>query len=176
MNRLLILLALTFTVGANANYSKLKTVDHVDIERYMGKWYEIARFDQKFQKNCTAVTADYSLRKNGTVKVVNKCRLFSPTGKQKKSIGRAWVKDKSTNAKLKVQFFLKWLRLGFLAGNYWIIELDEDYQYAMIGDPSREYLWILSRTAEMDEATYLELVSKAERMEFNVENLLKTVH
>lgn len=175
-----VILVITMIIGAFANassgYPQLETVDKVDLQRYLGKWFEIARFDQKFQKNCTAVTAEYKLRKNGTIKVINKCRKFNPNGKLKVAIGRARVTDKNSNAKLRVQFFLRFLNIGFLSGNYWILDLGEDYDYALIGDPSRKYLWILSRTKEMDERTYLGLVQKAETLGFDTSKLLKTVH
>ena len=176
MKSLILILTMVFASFAQASYPQLDTVENVDIQRYLGKWYEIARFDQKFQKNCTAVTAEYKLRKNGTIKVINKCRKFNPKGKLKVAIGRARVTNKNTNAKLRVQFFLRFLNIGFLSGNYWILDLGEDYEYALIGDPSRKYLWILSRTKEMDERTYLSLVQKAETLGFDTSKLLKTVH
>lgn len=176
MRNLIIFLLVIGTSSASAKASPLKTVEHVELNRYAGKWYEIARFDQKFQKNCTAVSAEYTLKKNGEVKVQNICRLFSPDGKLKSSIARAWVTDKNTNAKLKVQFFLKRFRLPFLAGNYWILDLDQDYKHAIVGDPSRKYLWILSRTKDMDESLYNELVARARSMDFDVTKLQKTIH
>jgi len=176
MKSIILLLTFVFASCAQANYPQLETVDHVDLDRYLGKWYEIARFDQTFQRNCTAVTAEYKLRKNGTIKVINTCRKFNPNGKLKTAIGRARVTNKTTNAKLRVQFFLRFLNVGFLSGNYWILDLGKDYEYAMVGDPTRKYLWILSRTKEMDERTYLELVQKAETLGFDTTKLLKTVH
>jgi len=165
-----------FSIFAQASYPQLDTIENVDLNRYLGKWFEIARFDQKFQKNCTAVTAEYKLRRNGTIKVINTCRKFTPTGKLKVAVGRARVFNKDTNAKLKVQFFLKFINVGFLQGNYWILDLGVDYDYALIGDPSRKYLWILSRTKDLEERTYLDLVQKAETMGFDTSKLLKTVH
>lgn len=154
----------------------LETVHYVDIERYLGKWYEISRFEQSFQKGCTATQAVYSLRKDGDIKVLNSCRLNSPNGELKVAEGRAWVKDKETNAKLKVQFFLRGIKLPFISGNYWILELDSDYQHVLVGDPSRKYLWILSRSKVMDENTYNYLVSKARDLQFDVSKLVKTIH
>jgi apolipoprotein D and lipocalin family protein len=172
---LVIILVLSTSLSFAVSRAPLDTVDYVDIDRYAGKWYEIARFDQKFQRGCTAVTAEYI--KNGKeLKVINSCRLGSPEGKLKKGIARAWVVDRNTNAKLKVQFFLRRFRIPFLAGNYWIIDLDENYTRAMIGDPSRKYLWFLSRDKELDEATYLEMIQKAETLGFDTRKLLKTVH
>lgn len=172
----MLLVLLVSCSSINARNLPLDTVDYVDLNRYLGKWYEIARFDQKFQKGCTATAADYSLRSDGDIKVINKCRLGSPDGKLKEAEGRAWIKDRHTNAKLKVQFFLRGIRLGIFAGKYWILDLDEDYQHALVGDPSRKYLWILSRTNKMDEKVYDELVKKAEDMHFDTSKLLKTVH
>ncbi len=176
--KLLILFSLLFNMSCTdaANRVPLPTVESVDLNRYLGKWYEIARFDQKFQRGCTATTATYSLRKDGDISVLNECHLNSPQGPLKRAYGRAWVVDRNTNAKLKVQFFLTRFRIPFLAGNYWILELDEDYQYVIIGDPSRKYLWILSRSAQMDETLYQELVQKAESLNFDTSKLLKTVH
>jgi apolipoprotein D and lipocalin family protein len=159
-----------------AKNSPLDTVNAVELDRYLGKWYEIARFDQSFQKGCTAVTAEYSIRKDGDIKVLNTCRLETPTGKVKTAVGRAWVKDKHTNAKLKVQFFLKGLKLPFFAGNYWILELDKDYKHVLVGDPSRKYLWILSRTSKIDSYTYEDLVAKAKDLKFDTSKLIKTAH
>lgn len=176
MRQFLLFFTLVISTIAQANYPLLETVEHVDLNRYLGKWYEIARFDQKFQKNCTAVTAEYELRENGTIKVTNSCRKFTPEGKLDIAIGRARVIDSVSNAKLKVQFFLRWFDIGFLQGNYWILDLGEDYEYALIGDPTRKYLWILSRTKTMEERLYLELVQKADSLGFDTTQLLKTVH
>jgi len=162
--------------STQAKYPILPTVDHVDLDRYLGKWYEIARLDQRFQKGCTATEAIYSKRKDGEIKVLNRCRLNTPDGKLKEAVGRAWVTDKNTNAKLKVQFFLKRFKIPFLSGKYWILDLDEDYQNVIIGDPSRKYLWILSRSKEMKEGIYQELVDKAEDLHFDTTKLLRTVH
>lgn len=176
MKKLMLMLLFVSCSSLSAKNLPLDTVTNVELERYLGKWYEVARFEQSFQKGCTAVTAEYSLRKNGDIKVINSCRIGSPNGELKVSEGRAWVKDKDTNAKLKVQFFLKGIKLPFLSGNYWILELDEDYQYAIVGDPSRNYLWFLSRTSTIDEGLFLELEAKAKDMHFDTSKLLRTKH
>ncbi len=154
-----VLTALIVTLAAAApsqaaEKQPLEVVDSVDLERYLGRWYEIASYPAWFQKNCTAVTADYSLRDDGVIEVINSCRKGTLDGKLKKSKGRAKVVDATTNAKLKVSFF------GPFWGPYWIIDLDPDYQWAVIGMPSRKYLWILSRTPQMDEAVYDEIVAQ----------------
>lgn len=176
MKKILLAMSFTLMACASASYPKLETVESVDLNKYLGKWFEIARFEQSFQKGCTAVTATYSLRKNGTIKVVNTCRKGNPKGEFKSSVGRARVVDKTTNAKLSVQFFLKWLKLPFLSGKYWVIALGDEYEYAMVGDPTRKYLWILSRDNTLDERVYLELVQKAQTMGFDTTKLLKTAH
>lgn len=160
----------------SASDKPLDTVDYVDLDRYLGKWYEIARFEHRFQRNCTATTAEYSMRDDGDIKVLNSCRLHTPDGKLKEAEGRAWVKDTVSNAKLKVQFFLRGIRLPIFAGNYWVLELGEDYEYALVGDKSRKYLWILNRTNQMDEQTYNMLVNKASEKGFDVSKLVKTIH
>ena len=144
----------------------LATVQKVDVERYMGKWYEIASFPQRFQKGCSCTVAEYTLNENGTVKVDNSCTAY---GKKKQSIGKAKVVDKQTNAKLKVSFFRPFW------GKYWIIDLADDYSYAVVGHPNREYLWILSRTPEMDKQVYDDIVARAEAKGFDVSMLNRTV-
>lgn len=158
------------------NHAPLPTVEYVDLQKYQGTWYEIARFDQKFQKGCTAVSAEYTLTKKNRVNVLNKCKLNSPTGELKVAKGKAWVVDKKSNSKLKVQFFLSFIKLGFLAGDYWIIDLDENYEHVMIGSPDRNYLWILARRPFLDEDTLTELKAKAEFLGFDTKKLLNTVH
>jgi len=128
--------------------SPLTTVPSVDLTRYLGQWYEIASYPAWFQKGCTGSTAEYSLLPDGRIRVVNRCFKNSLDGPQKESSGKAEVVDKTTNARLKVCFFWPF------KGDYWIIDLDPDYQWAVVGVPSRKYLWILSRTPTVDGAVY----------------------
>lgn len=140
--------------------SELKTVSKVDLGRYLGKWHEIAAIPQSFQKQCAfGTTATYSLRDDGDVAVQNQC--YTSEGKLSKATGRAWVIDKATNAKLKVSFvpFLKW---DFLSGDYWVIDLGPDYEYAVVGHPSRAYGWILSRTPELPRDTLDGIIKRLE--------------
>lgn len=161
-------------MGTNAFAEPVKpltVVQSVDINRYLGKWHEIARIPHGFQKGCKNSTAEYSLREDGDIKVLNSCEIAGKE-KRKQAIGRAWVTDTNTNAKLRVQFFLTGLKLNFLSGNYWIIDLDENYNYVLVGDPSRKYLWILSRQPKLDQVTTGLIVSKAEHLGFDVSKLL----
>lgn len=151
--------------GNSCNRKTLETVQYVDIEKYMGKWYEIASFPQSFQKGCSCTTADYELMENGKVVVVNSCNTPE---KRKVSTGKAWVTDKETNAKLKVQFFWPF------SGKYWIIDLAEDYSYAVVGHPNRDYLWILSRTPKMDKQTYDGILERVTAKGFDTSKLTVT--
>jgi len=114
----------------------------VDLERYLGLWYEIARYDNSFERGCEAVTAEYSLRPDGLIRVLNTCRDGSPAGRARSSEGKARIVPGSENAKLKVSFFGP-----FFLGNYWVREHADDYAWSIVGEPRGKYLWILSREA-----------------------------
>lgn len=164
---LLASLFLACTAFAPAAEDKpLATVPSVDLQRYMGLWYEIASFPQRFQKGCHCTTAEYSMTDKGYVRVVNTCRKDSAEGKVKAANGKAFVVEGSGNAKLKVQFFWPF------RGDYWIIDLAADYSHAVVGDPSRKYLWILARTPKMDETLYREIVSRIAAKGFDVAKLV----
>ena len=149
--------------------SPLETVSHVDLTRYMGVWYEISRYPNSFQKGCFGSRATYTLMDGGKVSVLNECYDGSIRGKLRSAKGKAWVVDQESNAKLKVSFF--W----FFAGDYWIIDLGKDYEYAVIGHPKRKYLWILSRTKEVDEAVYEGILSRLRDKHYDTSRLIKTV-
>jgi len=151
-----------------SNSQTVRTVPFVDLKKYAGKWYEIASFPQRFQKGCTFTTAEYSLTDKGYVVVENRCNKDSVNGKQAYIKGKAFVLEGSGNAKLKVQFF--W----FFKAKYWIIDLADDYSYAVVGHPNKKYLWILSRTPVMNETEYQHIVSRVKEMGFDVEKLVRT--
>jgi apolipoprotein D and lipocalin family protein len=144
-------------------------VADIDLERYTGKWYEIASFPQHFQRGCVASSATYSLREDGRIDVLNECRDESFDGRLRQAEGVAWVVDPSESmAKLKVQFFWPF------SGDYWIIALDPDYQYSVIGHPSREYLWILSRTPTMELEQYERVLEQIESQGYTLDRLNRT--
>jgi apolipoprotein D and lipocalin family protein len=145
---------------------KLETVGYVDLEKYLGKWYEIAAFPQGSEKGCTCTTAEYSVRDDGAIAIVNSCMI---NGKPQIAEGKATVTDKKTNAKLAVQF------ARHFSGKYWIIALAPDYSYAVVGHPNRKYLWILGRKPIMDAMTYNHLVLVAAGKGFDIRKLVKTV-
>ncbi len=147
----------------------LETVPHVDLARYLGTWYEIASFPQRFERGCTATTATYSLRDDGQLDVVNRCRLGSPQGKLKEAHGRARIVDRATNAKLEVSFFRPFW------GAYWIIDLAPDYAYAVVGHPGRDYLWILSRTPTMSDDIYRRILARLQSQGYETSRLARTI-
>ncbi len=147
----------------------LQTVPSVDIEKYAGKWYEIASYPQYFQKGCHCTTAQYTISEKGYVIVENRCNRDSITGKQSYIKGKAFVVKGSGNAKLKVQFFWPF------KAKYWIIDLATDYSYAVVSHPNKKYLWILSRTSKKDDNVYQEILSKLKSKGFDLSKLQKTV-
>ena len=154
--------------GTAVSESPLTVVDTVDVNRYLGKWYEIASYPAWFQKGCTGTTAEYSLLPDGKIQVINRCHKDSLEGPLKESKGKAEVVDTATNAKLKVWFFWPF------KGNYWIIDLNPDYQWAVVGEPSRKYLWILSRTRTMDEAVYQGILKQLSQKGYDPDKLRRT--
>ena len=152
-------------VALNAKDKPLETVGYVNLKKYTGKWYEIAAFPQSFEKGCSCTSAEYSIRPDGNIEVKNTC---IKKGKVTTATGKAVVKDKTTNAKLSVQFFWPF------SGKYWIIALAPDYSYAVVGHPNRDYLWILSRKPIMDDQTYRYLQVLAADKGFDIRKLVKT--
>jgi apolipoprotein D and lipocalin family protein len=148
--------------------SELAVVPSVDLKRYAGVWYEIARFPTRFQKDCASdVTATYTLKPDGDVEVLNACKEAG--GKTKQAKGTAKLADKKgPNSKLKVTFFWPFY------GDYWIIDLDPDYKWALVGAPGRNYLWMLSRTPQISDGLYQELVEAAKQKGFDSGRLVRT--
>ena len=147
----------------------LATVAKVELPRYLGTWYEIASYPQSFQKGCTATTATYSLREDQQIDVLNKCHLDAITGPLKLAQGRARVVDAATNARLEVSFFRPFW------GDYWVIDLGADYEFAVVGHPSRDYLWILSRTPQLDPAVYEGILERLRGASYDLSRLQKTL-
>lgn len=156
-------------VGGCDKNLPLETVNYVDVQKYTGTWYEIASFPNWFQKDCTGTTATYSLNEDGSINVLNRCFKKSLSGEEDTAEGTAYVVDPKTNAKLKVSFFFPF------KGDYWIIELADDYSYAVVGHPNRKYLWILSRTPEISDTTYQSLLTSISKKGFDITKLTKTI-
>lgn len=154
--------------------AELKTVEYVDLERYMGTWYEVALFPNRFQRKCIrGGIAHYSFQDDGTVKVVNQCETSKGTSYAR---GVAWVVNSHSNAKLKVSFFPFAKYFKCFSGDYWILYLDEDYQNVIVGDPSHKYLWFLSRSKSISNDVYEKLKDTARIKGFSVENLKRVSH
>jgi apolipoprotein D and lipocalin family protein len=150
------------------NYQKLETVASVDLVKYSGKWYEIASYPAFFQKGCNNTSAEYQVTENGYIIVINRCNKDSVDGVEKSIKGKAFAVKKSNNTKLKVQFFWPF------KGDYWIIGLADDYSWAVVSQPDRKYLWILSRTPFMEESIYKKVIQLIIDKGFNPELLRKT--
>ncbi len=157
------------TLAGSQKLAPLKTVEHVDLERYAGTWYEISSFPIRFQKGCTATTAVYSIRPDGQLEVVNSCHRDSLDGRRTVVRGHARVVDRESNAKLKVSFFWP------VRSDYWIIDLGSDYEYAVIGHPTRRFVWVLSRTRTMDPAVYAGITARLSAQGYDVSRLKVTL-
>lgn len=143
-------------------------VKELDINKYLGVWYEIARFNHSFEKGLEGVTATYSLREDGKIKVLNSGYKGSLDGEYSEAIGKAKIPNPKTYpAKLKVSFF--WI----FYGDYYVFELDKDYQWAVIGSSSDKYLWILSRSPHMDELQYKTILENLKKRGYDISKLLK---
>ncbi|RPH44550.1 MAG: hypothetical protein EHM87_10090 [Burkholderiales bacterium] len=164
----LALLAVAPLAGA---LDRLLAVPRVDLQRYAGTWHEIARLPNRFQAQCAAdVTATYTPRDDGTVAVVNRCRTEDGTVEAAEGIARP---EDDTNARLSVSFLppaLRWLPIG--RGDYWVIELDPEYRWAMVGEPRREFLWVLSREPVLPKDTLESLLGRAREAGFPVDRVV----
>jgi len=148
---------------------ELETVKNVDLKKYAGTWYEIAKLPNKFEKNLSCISATYSLKENGKINVLNQ-GFNTKKGTWKDITGTAWVPDPEIPGQLKVRFFWPF------AGDYYIISLAEDYSYVLVGDPSRQYLWVLSRNQELDDTVYSNLMAIAKDKGFNIDAVEKVDH
>jgi len=173
MNKFLIaaLISLFSLVACAGSSTSVRTVDFVDLNQYTGTWYEIEKFQNSFQKGCLATKAEYSLRNDGKINVVNTCKTEKG---EKVAKAIASVADKKTNSKLKVSFVPFFNRFGLFAGDYWILDLASDYSYVLVGAPNRKFLWILSRTPELDANIIENLKAVATREGFDVEKMTVT--
>jgi len=166
---LAIIIALTATScqGKKDKTMDNSTVKELDLEKYMGTWYEIARYDHSFERGLVGVTATYTLRPDGKITVVNQGHKNSLDGKLSRAKGKAKLPDPGEPGKLKVSFFL------FFYADYFVLELDENYQWALIGSSSDKYLWILSRVPDLDENIFSQILKLAEQRGYNTNNLIR---
>lgn len=149
----------------------VKTIASLDVPRYLGTWYEIAKFPNWFQKKCVSNTkAVYSERPDGNLKVLNSCKTAN--GELSEAEGSARQIGAKDSPKLEVRFAPEWLSfLPWVWGDYWVIDLDPQYQVAAVSDPKREYLWVLSRTPQLDSRVYDDLLQRLKQQQFDVRKL-----
>ena len=143
----------------------------VDLDRYLGQWYEFARYENRFERGCEAVTANYAKRDDGLISVVNSCRSGGVNGAFRSSEGKAKVVLDSNNAKLKVSFFGP-----FYVGDYWVLDHADDYTWSIVGEPSGRYLWILTREAKPSAEQRTALIERARELGYDVTLLRETLH
>lgn len=160
--------AVAQSVNENSTHP-LETVKELDLNRYLGKWYEIASIPQVFQKDCVGVTATYSLKPDGNIDVLNECHKKTLDGPYSSAHAKAWLPNAADPGKLKVQFFWPF------TADYWVIELANDYSYAVVSHPSRDYLWILSRTPQMNEGIFQGIMSRLKQNGFDLSKINKTL-
>jgi apolipoprotein D and lipocalin family protein len=166
-----ILIILTNMIVFSAYPQKVPSVaESVDLKRYQGTWYEIARLPNYFERKLKCITATYIFREDGKITVVNKGNYITSPHKPSSSEGVAWVPDTKSPAKLKVQFFWPF------SGDYWIMHLDQDYRYVLVGDPALKYLWILCREKKLDEAIYGILLQKAIDNGYDITSIIRVDH
>lgn len=171
-----LILALTLTTSACSlvsggpvgNKAVPEPAKPLELERYLGRWYEIGRYEASFQRGCEAVTADYSLRPDGWIKVLNACHLNSPDGPPKQAEGRARIVENSGNAKLRVSFF------GPFFGDYWVLDHAEDYSWSIVGEPSGRFLWLLARTPHPSPEETTALEARAASLGYDLSLLRRT--
>lgn len=163
-----VLMLITIMIFSTAHSQKSPSVvSSVDFNRYKGLWYEIARLPNYFERKLKCTSATYTLGDDGRITVLNKGNYISEPKKTTSSKGIAWIPDKNNPAKLKVQFFWPF------SGDYWIMDLDKEYRYVLVGDPSVKYLWILAREKKMDEPTYKMLIQKAIDNGYDVRTIIR---
>jgi len=165
---LLFLIVLMCNSCAGSDLPPPEVVSELDVNRYLGTWYEIARLPFSIQDGCVGTTATYELRDDGNIRVINRCYDESFDGDLREAEGKAWIVDKKTGARLEVQFFWPF------TGDYWVLDLGENYEYSLVGTPNYKYLWILSRKSVMDGETYSGIVARAKALGYDTEMLIKT--
>jgi apolipoprotein D and lipocalin family protein len=164
------------TQSTETAMADLGTIAALDVPRYMGNWYEIAKYPNWFQRKCVSDTkATYSLQTDGSVRVVNRCVMGD--GQVNEAVGTARQIGEATSPKLEVRFAPAWLSfVPAVWGDYWVIDLDPEYQVVAISEPKRDYLWVLSRKPRISQETYAELLDRLQKSGFDVRRLERTKH
>lgn len=168
---LLLIILGSSQVMAQQSDQSVKTIASLDVPRYLGTWYEIAKFPNWFQKKCVSNTkAVYAAKSDGNLRVLNSCKTAS--GETSEAEGLARQIGAKDSPKLEVRFAPEWLSfLPLVWGDYWVIDLDSQYQVAAVSDPRREYLWVLSRTPQIDPKAYADLLQRLKQQQFDIQKL-----
>ncbi|MBU3574837.1 lipocalin family protein [Polynucleobacter sp. UK-Mo-2m-Kol15] len=168
---LLLISLASFQALAQQDNQAVKTIPSLDVPRYLGTWYEIAKFPNWFQKKCISNTkAAYTAKPDGNLRVLNSCKTVG--GETSEAEGLARQIGAKDSPKLEVRFAPEWLSfLPMVWGDYWVIDLDPQYQLAVVSDPSREYLWVLSRTPQLDPKVYADLLQRLQQQHFDIQKL-----
>ncbi len=169
-----VLSGLALNAFAHAKSKDLPTVNQVKVDQYLGVWYEVARKPMYFERHCERdITATYTLNVNGNIQVDNRC--VKADGQLMQSVGEAFIVNPPKNSQLKVSFLPEWLRwLPIARGNYWILKLDDNYQTVLVGEPSRKYLWVLSRDPKPNEAVVKSYLKYAESVGYQLNDIIRT--
>ena len=166
---------ISLNTTTQAETAASQAVERIDIQKYAGKWYEIAHLPMYFQRKCVSdISAQYTVNADQTMGVLNSCRIEN--GEMISSEGVAYPQNQG-NSKLKVSFLPPGLRwIPFTEGHYWVLRVDPEYKVALVGGPSNKYLWILSREPQLDEATYQSYIDTAKDYGYDVTKLIKLPH
>lgn len=172
----LLLMACSFAWLPNTHAQPLQVVEKVELDKYLGVWYEVARKPMYFERKCIYdITATYTLNENGNIVVDNKC--YDAEGNLQQSVGEAFIANAPFNSKLRVSFLpegVRWIPVG--RGDYWILKLDDDYQTVLVGEPRRKYLWILSRTPQLAKEQIHDYLNYAKSQGYNVSDVIYPEH
>ncbi len=167
MHKTVVLISITLSLFSCRSEKNLPTVGELNINQYTGKWFEIARLPNRFEKGLDCVSATYSIKEDGNIEVFNQGRKFAKSNQISKITGKAWMPNTNYPGRLKVQFFWPF------AGNYYVIYLNDNYTLALVGDPSRKFLWVLSKNKIVSDSDYSRLITIAKNNEFTVGNVIK---
>lgn len=169
-----VLIGLGMATMAYAKNKPLHTIEKVELDKYLGVWYEVARKPMYFQNKCDRdVSATYTLNENGNIGVDNRC--YTKDGQLNQSVGEAFIQNAPFNTKLKVSFLpesVRWLPVG--RGDYWVLKIDDAYQTVLVGEPRRRYLWVLSRSAQPDQAVVKEYLDYAQSIGYDIGDVIHT--
>jgi apolipoprotein D and lipocalin family protein len=169
---LLASLLLAGCAGASNDLVEPKTVDHVDLKRYQGTWYELARMPMFFQRNCAQSEARYALKDDGNINVINRCRTLEGTWEQANGTASPQVPGKTDKLWVVFDNWFSRLLPGLAKGDYWVLYVDDGYKTALVGNPNRKYLWLLSRTTHVSDATKEDLLAKARQQGYDTTKLI----